>query len=194
MVGVSLACTVGCGQSDSGDSEDLARAGHDFVEVEFQRAASEADDPFEGTATVELEMRYDDCYQEFYAANPNWAIDGEDGSIAFDEWTERLCTEDVGSRAACEVVEIEQYEASGSLRLRVTYDLQGPLDSRRLLFGPLPPSNTVNCAGGAIPAMVLEASRTRGLDADGATLWGIATVVPPSMAPGERVAVNASRE
>lgn len=166
---------TGCGDAPEEDT-------HGYVRIQFARATSEASNPYEGTAQVQLQMAYEDCYQNFYTTNPNWAIDGVDGSLVFgtledggEGWRDRLCEEDEGGRAECEVVEFQQLLDADS-RLTVTYNLNGPLESRTLLFGPLPLADLTECEGGLSPRVRLNVGGTRGLDANGQQVWSATSV------------------
>ncbi len=172
---------------------------HGYVEVLFARAASETESPYTGTSQVQVQMAYGDCYQQFYSANPNWAIDGEDGALIFgpeadggEGWRDRLCSEDIGGRAECEVADIQQL-LDAATRLTVTYNLIGPLESRTLLFGPLPLGDLAACDGGFAPRVSLEIGGTRGLDAEGTQVWSVISTSNMEVAPGDSMTVNGSR-
>lgn len=170
---------------------------HGFVEVRLTRNGSD-DDPFSGTSQVQIQMTYQDCYQQFYAANPNWTAEGEDGSIIFsggpEGWADRLCSESVSGRAECQVTAIEQNLASAANRLSVTYDITGALESRVLLFGPLPLGDLTECDGGLVPRVRVEHATTLGLDSSGVPVWGVdQSDSPQGLAPGDAVVVRVSR-
>jgi hypothetical protein len=188
-----LLALTGCEEPPENDT-------HGFVEVQFARALSETENPYNGTSQVQVQMTYGDCYQQFYAANPNWAIDGEDGALVFgteedggEGWRDRLCTEDVGGRAECEVTEIQQLLENQAQRLSITYTLTGPLESRTLLFGPLPLSDLAECDGGFAPRVAIETGGTRGLDANGAQVWQVLSTSTTEVAPGDSLTVNGAR-
>ncbi len=186
---------TGCGDPPVEDT-------HGFVKIQFARAQSEAESPYSGTTQVEIQMTYEACYQEFYAANANWGLEGEDGELVFgsleaggEGWMDRLCEEDVGGRADCEVVGYQQL-LDDSSRLTVTYNITGPLESRLLLFGPLPNSELAECDGGFAPRVRLEVGGTRGLNSDGDTVWTVSTVSDSGVAaPGDggALTINAAR-
>ncbi len=186
----------------TGCSDPPAADTHSFVKVLFARAQSEADSPYTGTAQVQIQMAYENCYQTFYEANPNWAVDGEDGAEVFgtvedggEGWKDRLCDENVSSLADCEVVEFQQL-LDVATRLTVTYNVSGPLENRVLLFGPLPDKELADCEGGLSPRVRLETGGTRGVDASGAQVWGVSSVSSSGEAvPGDgaELVVNAAR-
>jgi len=172
---------------------------HGFVEIQFQRAASETESPYVGTAQVQVQMSYGDCYQAFYAANPNYAIDGEDGALVFgseedggEGWRDRLCTEDVPGRVDCDVVEFQQLLQDDSQRLAVTYNINAELESRRLLFGPLPLSSLTACDGGGSPRVSIQLGGTRGLDAEGNVVWQVVSTNVNQVAPGDQMSLQAA--
>lgn len=184
---------TGCDEPPDADT-------HGFVEVQFMRASSESDSPYTGTALVQIQMTYGDCYQQFYTANPNWAIDGEDGALVFgteedggEGWKDRLCTESVGGRAECEVVEFQQLLEDSAQRLGVTYRIEGPLESRRLLFGPLPLEALAECDGGFAPRVRLEIGGTRGLDTEENVIWTVSSSDVTEVAPGDRLTIRGAR-
>ncbi len=176
----------------SGCSEPPPEDTHGFVKIQFARAPSEAESPYPGTTQVEIQMTYEACYQAFYAANPNWGLEGEDGELVFgsldaggEGWMDRLCEEDVGGRADCEVAGYQQL-LDDSSRLTVTYNITGELEARTLLFGPLPNRDLAECDGGFAPRVRLEAGGTRGLDNEGDTVWSVSTVSDSGVAaPGD---------
>ncbi|MBV1857972.1 MAG: hypothetical protein KUG77_06130, partial [Nannocystaceae bacterium] len=176
---------TGCGEPPEEDT-------HGFVKIQFARAQSEAESPYTGTTQVDIQMTYEACYQNFYSSFPNWGLEGEDGELAFgtledggEGWKDRLCEEDVGGRADCEVVGFAQL-LDDSSRLTVTYNITGPLEARVLLFGPLPKSELAECDGGFAPRVRLEVGGTRGLDAADDVVWTVSTVSDSGVAaPGD---------
>jgi len=187
-----LFALTGCEESPEEDT-------HGFVEVQFARAASESENPYMGTAQVQIQMAYGDCYTQFYDANPEWAIDGEEGSLVFgteedggEGWRDRLCTESVSGRADCNIADIQQLLDDQS-RLTITYNITGPLESRTLLFGPLPLKELAACDGGFAPRMSIEIGGTRGLDAAGSELWQILSTSDNEVAPGDSMTLSGSR-
>ena len=161
---------TGCGDPPVEDT-------HGFVKIQFARAQSESSSPYEGTSQVEIQMTYEDCYQQFYSANQNWGLESEDGALVFgtledggEGWKDRLCEEEVGGRAECEVNSFQQLLDDTS-RLTVGYNITGPLEGRVLLFGPLPNKELAECDGGFAPRVRLEVGGTRGLDANGDVVW-----------------------
>lgn len=179
---------AGCGDAPIEDT-------HGFAKIQFARSVSEADSPYGGTREVVIQMAYEDCYQQFYAANPNWGLDSEDGALVFgsledggEGWMDRLCEEDVGGRADCEVTDFQQLLDDSGL-LTVTYNITGPLEDRVLLFGPLPNAELAQCNGGSAPSVRLSAGSTRGRDANGDTVWTVSTSNPAKAGPGDGGAV-----
>ncbi len=190
-----LFALTGCGDPPEEDT-------HSYVKVLFARAQSEAESPYTGTTQVQIQMAYENCYQSFYQAFPNWAVDGEDGAEVFgtledggEGWKDRLCQEDVASRAECEVTEFQQL-LDVATRLTVTYNVSGPLENRVLLFGPLPTKELADCEGGLSPRVRLETGGTRGLDSSGSQVWRVSSVSASGEAvPGDgaELVVNAAR-
>lgn len=188
-----LLALTGCEEPPENDT-------HGFVEVRFARASSETENPYEGTSQVQIQMTYGNCYQQFYATNPNWAIDGEDGALVFgseedggEGWRDRLCGEDVGGRAECQVSDIQQLLEGDRQRLTVTYSLNGPLESRVLLFGPLPLADLTECDGGLAPRVAIVVGGTRGLDSDDGQVWQVLSTNTNEVAPGDSMTVNGAR-
>ncbi|MGH1347149.1 MAG: hypothetical protein ACRBN8_36645 [Nannocystales bacterium] len=184
----------GCGDPPVEDT-------HGFVKIQFSRSDSEAESPFTGTTQVEIQMSYESCYEDFYATNSNWGLEGEDGELVFGDleaggegWMDRLCQEDVPGRAECEIVGYQQL-LDDSSRLTVTYSITGPLEGRVLLFGPLPNAELAACDGGFAPRVRLEVGGTRGYNSDGDTVWTVSTVSDSGVgAPGDggALTVNAA--
>ncbi len=175
---------VGCGDAPEDDT-------HDYVKVLFGRAENEPDNPYVGTAEVNIQMAYETCYENFYDANPNYAIDGPDGALVFgseedggEGWMDRLCTETESARADCEVLEFNQL-LDVAKRLTVTYRITGELENRVLLFGPLPKKDLTDCDGGISPRVRLELGGTGGVDGDGNPIWSVVSAATMTAVPGD---------
>lgn len=183
---------TGCGDPPEEDT-------HGFVKILFGRSDSEADSPYIGTAEVTIQMAYEGCYQNFYAANPGYRIDGVDGAPIFgtledggEGWRDRLCEEDVGGRAECSVVEIQQLLDQAS-RLTVRYSISGPLENRQLLFGPLPLADLANCDAGLTNTVRLELGGTLGVNGNSEQVWSISSVDGTGVAvPGDGASLRVS--
>ncbi len=187
---VSATLLVGCGEAPEEDT-------HGFVKVLFGRSDAEAENPYVGTAEVTIQMAYGDCYQQFYERNPNYAIDGADGAPMFgteedggEGWKDRLCSEDVSALADCEVLGFNQVLDTAK-RLGVTYRVNGDLENRVMLFGPIPNTELAECDGGGSPRVRLEGGGTRGLDGPGGNqVWEVSTFSPDEAVPGDGASIN----
>lgn len=177
---------------DDNSTPSGQQGGHDFVEVQLLRAADQTSSPFAGTVRAQIRMQYGDCFQQFYAAHPNWASDGVDGAATFGSWTGRLCDADVDELADCEVAGIVQRLNDSAQDLTVTYDIDGALEGQSLLFGPLPVADLAACPGGFSPRVRLELDGTGGEDVNGDPLWSISSHEFSEFAPGYTVGMRAS--
>ena len=90
---------------DDPETTGALRDGHGSVMLSLSRGEGVDESPFSGTATVRATLDYGTCLREFYDANPNWHLSGEDGQSVFDRWADELCAQ---STADCTVDEIEQ--------------------------------------------------------------------------------------
>lgn len=183
---------TGCGDPPAEDT-------HGFVKILFGRSDSEAESPYTGTSQVTIQMAYEGCYQNFYALNPGFRTDGVEGGPIFgsleeggEGWRDRLCEEDVGGRADCEVTDIQQLLDQAS-RLTVRYNVTGTLENRQLLFGPLPLEELADCDAGLTNTVRLELGGTLGLDAADAQVWSISSVDGSGVAvPGDGSSLRVS--
>jgi hypothetical protein len=146
--------------------------GHGVVELRLLRGASEADDPFVGTARVEVTLLYLDCLADFYAANPSWRMEGADGSAVFDTALGTgLCDPSAPELVDCTVAGFVQLLDEPE-SLTVSYDVTRSLEGFRLRFGPVPSAQLAACADGGLPIVRLGATESvRGFDAAGTVIW-----------------------
>lgn len=168
---------------------------HDTVQLDFARGQSQDTTPFPTTAEVVATLEYDECLISYYRDHPNMRQDGVDGALAFgrlddggEGWMDRLCDDDTGPHAACEVVSIEQELDIPPPRLTVTYAIAGELEGRQLNFGPLPRAAVSRCPGGALP--VVRMGSVTGTDENGELLWATETFDPSSAVVGQGGAIT----
>jgi hypothetical protein len=177
IAGLGL-CLTGVLSSTGCKPEESEEFG--FTCVRLNRAASEEGDPFVGTAQIKVTLRYEECLQNYYTkTNVKQVMDGEEGSVVFEEWKERLCTEKVSdSLVACEVEDFNQIlQASDSnpiYQMTVTYRVTDPskINGRTLLWGPGPLEAYAGCANNTRPFATLALqSDIVGLNNKGETIW-----------------------
>lgn len=152
---------------------------HGVVTLELGRDTQEVDDPFVGTARVEVTLLYLECLIDFYDANPSWQQDGVDGSVVFDAaLATGLCDPADPTLIECSVAGFTQELDTGKM-LTVRYDVTGPLEDRQLRFGPLPTQELAACPAGGLPIVRISSGAVRGFDAAGAMLWALESFQPP---------------
>ena len=168
--------------------------GHGVVLVELLRAPDADEDPFVDTARVEVSLLYLGCLIDFYEAEPAWRRDGADGSAVFDSaLAEGLCDPASAELVECTVADIVQ-ELEVTSALTVTYEVTGPLEGRRLRFGPLPTLELAACADGGQPIVRVGSNGSvRGVDASGTTVWVTQSFFPAEAATdvGAPISINA---
>lgn len=154
------------------------------VEVQPQTDAS----MFAGTAEVTATVHYEACLEDFYLnRRPEYQIDGTEGSAAFAEWQERLCSmEEFGSDIPdCEVTDITQNLFMDTMvySLAITYKINDPasIAYREFLIGPLPTEEFAACADGR-PLVELRQAGLLGKDANGTNIWRISSLPDPNSA------------
>lgn len=134
-------------------------------------------DPYEGTRTVQITLRYDPCLDEYYRnVHPERRLDGPQGMDLFALWKSRLCSEPVDALVKCEVVGFEQaipFDGEPAT-MTITYAIpaDGDLLGRKLLWGPGPLPAAAECMSGDLPsATVVRTTDVIGADEDGKQIW-----------------------
>jgi hypothetical protein len=159
---------------------------HGTVALEFHRGESQADNPFLGTATVQVTMEYLECLSAFYDANPSMRQEGPDGAEVFgskelggEGWTDRLCHDKrTDQQAKCSILEIDQ-KLEVVKQLTITYQLeQDNLEGARLLFGPIPTDETAECEAGLDARMRIGVNGAKGKDGSDNTIWDTEAASP----------------
>jgi hypothetical protein len=193
MVVLVTACGPSVDEQDSASDGEVDDDGHDsgsgtglthgVVGLELQRGESQETNPYVGTAVVVATLDYRECLVDFYKANPGLRQDGVEGSTVFgtldgggEGWMDRLC-DDTREHVDCEVAWISQHlDAMVMTGMTVTFDVSGELEGGRLWVGPLPTSETAQCAGGS--AAVVGLSSVAGRDSNGEELWRLEAFSP----------------
>ena len=158
---------AGCGSTEGEPT-------YGSIVLEMRAHDGDAEATFGGTATIVATVGYGTCIEEFYREHEDDVFTGPDGEATVDEWTDRLCDEDEGSREeplACEVAAIEQSIEGGPSRLVVTFAVMGAVDGREAVVGPFPDAGSSACTGGALPGLHVGADAVRGLDGEGNEIW-----------------------
>jgi hypothetical protein len=171
LVGLGL-MTTACTE-DGGEELE-----HGVVQVQFRRAEGEAGNPYTGTVQLEITLTYLECLTNFYANNPDYTQEGIVGLPAFgtldqggEGWTDRLCDDDDGEAAPCNVVSIKQ-ELVSAQYLTVVYEITGELEDRYVNFGPLPTPELAMCEGFSQPIVRVAANgQIRGVAGNGDVVW-----------------------
>ena len=156
--------------------EDVEEFG--FTCVELSTGESVEGDPFAGTYRIILKLDYLPCLQDYYLnKHPEQRLDGKDGPAIFEEWKERLCSEDIDRRVECEVESFEQTlmtTGTTSYSMTVTYLTPNPgdLNGRKLLWGPGPLPDFAECEAGDGPYVQISTqSGIVGQNKEGKSLW-----------------------
>ncbi len=191
VVGLGLGLSVLVAGCEEESKEDT----HGFVKIEFRRLDSETESPYTGTTELSISLGYDSCYQNFYATQPNYAIDGVDGALAFgteedggEGWKDRLCDGSLSGEPECTVTGFNQVLDTDPQHLTVEYAIMGELENRTIKFGPLPLPNLTMCEGGGPGIVRLQAAGVRG-GSQGNELWTMSSFGPSEAAPGQGQAI-----
>lgn len=177
-------CTVGGLSLMSCDEEKQEEFG--FACVEMSKGMAVTGDPFAGTQQIAIKFSYEPCLVSYYTEkHPEQRYDGpaDAGQATFEEWKERLCTEEVERRAECVVESITQNLNSGDMlyNMTVVYNIQdsSTIAGRRFLWGPGPLPETAECAEGLSPFVkLLGLADIQGLDGAGNRLWSLQSFGP----------------
>lgn len=146
--------------------------GYGVILLELHPGQSETEDPFIGTSSIQVTLIYLECITVFYNTEMQWQQDGMEGPEVFEAARSMgLCDPGDSTLVECEVAEIRQ-ELDTATQLSVFYDVSGPLEGKRLRFGPLPTAGLAACEAGSLPIVrVGNSAAIRGLDATGEPLW-----------------------
>jgi hypothetical protein len=193
-----------CASTLSGCTDDEELLTHGFVQLEFRRGESQDGDPYQGTAQVIATMEYEECLTEFYDTNPGLRAEGPEGALVFgpredggEGWSDRLCEGDqVESQAECEIVSIKQNFETVN-QVTIVYQITGPLEGYRLLFGPIPTEATAKCVSPTTPVVRIgQNGAVKGKDSSGADIWTTESFTPGSAVTnqGAPIRIGAKRK
>jgi len=171
-------CMVGGLSLMSCKSEDPEEFG--FTCIDLNTGESVEGDPFLGTYRITVRLNYEGCLKDYYLnKHPEMRLDGTAGPAVFEEWKERLCSEEVEGRIECEVEEFQQVlMQTGTEAYYMTISYITPksdqLSGRKLLWGPGPLEDFAECSDAERPFVNLSAlSGVIGEDKDGNALWQV---------------------
>ena len=161
-------------------SEEAEEFGYTCIEL--SRGEGVTVDPFPGTFEVIVTLSYERCLVDYYTKKrPEMRLNGADGPEVFEEWRQRLCSEDVSRRIECEIPEdgfeqILQDTGIPAYKMSIRYRTPDPqgLDGRVLLWGPAPLTENAECDNGESSFVQLGTlSGVLGRDKNGNTLWQV---------------------
>ncbi len=165
---------------------------HGVVWLQLQRGESQSDNPYIGTAKIEVTLLYLECLIGFYEANPDYQQLGIIGAGVFgtledggEGWRDRLCDSANPNRLDCDVDSFRQ-ELVAARQLTVTYSIDVDPENRELPFGPIPLASLAMCEAGGKPIVRVGSNgAVRGLDGAGNTLWNTESFNPAEAATGQ---------
>jgi hypothetical protein len=179
--------------------EDLE---HGVVWLELRRGESQVENPYVGTAKIEVTLLYRECLIGFYQSNPDYQQYGTDGALIFGKrddggegWLDRLCESPNPNRVECTVDAFRQ-ELSSATQLTITYSITDDPEDHELPFGPLPKAELADCEGGGQPIVRVGSNNAvRGIDGSGNTLWNTESFIPTEAATdqGQGIRIRAAR-
>ena len=163
---------------------------HGVVQLELRRGIGVTETPFADTAVIVAKLDYEPCLADFYAREPAWTLEGEQGAPLFESGRgveAGLCSL---SEIDCRVHEFTQsLSAMEGGWLQVVYEVEGIVEGRRLPFGPIPLPELADCDPPESPSVrIATKAAVRGYDGipiDGSPLWILQSFDPASAAPGE---------
>jgi hypothetical protein len=187
---------AGCPQEPEEDLE------HGVVWLQLLRGESQAENPYVGTARIQVTLLYRECLIDFYTANPDYEQNGVEGSLVFGKredggegWLDRLCETPNSNRVDCTVDSFAQ-ELATAKQLTVNYAIEGNPENRELPFGPVPDTELADCEGNGLPIVRVGSNgAVRGIDANGNTIWNTESFQPPEgyTGQGARIKIKAAR-
>lgn len=171
-------CMVGGLTLMSCKEEEAEKFG--FTCIDLNQGEGVTSDPFIGTYRIIATLNYEQCIKDFYLdRHPELRFDGKEGPAVFDEWKERLCSEEVTGRIECEIEEFKQTLMSTgtpTYKMSISYitPKSNELNGRTLLWGPGPLPDFAECTESQQPFVNLATlSGVIGQDKDGKTLWQV---------------------
>jgi hypothetical protein len=186
----------------AGCTDPVEELDHGVVWMKLQRGESEAENPYVGTAKIEVTLLYLECIIGFYEGNPDYQQEGVEGALVFgtqedggEGWKDRLCEVSNPARADCTVDSFRQ-ELVAARQLTVTYSVEGDPEDRELPFGPLPLPELAACEGGGQPIVRVGSNgAVRGLSGSGDTIWNTEAFDPPEAftGQGQPIGIRAAR-
>lgn len=172
------------------------------VWLQMLRGESEPDNPYTGSAKIEVTLLYQECLIRFYEMNPDYQQFGPEGALTFgtiedggEGWKDRLCEQSNANSLGCTVDSFRQ-EFDVAHQLTITYSPTGDIENREVPFGPVPKPALAMCEGGGQPVVRVGSNgAVRGLDGNGATLWNTESFNPTEAATGQGapIKIKASR-
>ena len=175
---VMAGCTVGglslmsCGKDEV---EDFG-----FTCIDLNPGEGVDVDPFLGTYKIKVRLNYEPCLRDYYLnKHPEMRIDGTDEPVVFEEWKERLCSEEIDGRIECEIDGFKQVlmdTGTEAYYMEVSYLTPKPdaLSGGKLLWGPGPLPDAAECTMGLKPFVNLSSlSGVTGEDKNGKKLWQV---------------------
>ncbi len=171
-------CTVGGLMLTSCGKEEAEEFG--FTCIDLNQGESVEGDPFVGTYKIVARLNYEPCLKDYYLnKHPEMRLDGTDGPAVFEEWKERLCSEEIPGRIECEIAAFSQVlmqTGTEAYYMQVEYitPKSEELNGRKLLWGPGPLPDYAECGEGLKPYVNLSTlSGVIGEDKNGKTLWQV---------------------
>jgi hypothetical protein len=165
---------------------------HGYGKVQFKRAENLDASPFGGTTFVNVNITYDECLADFYAANPDWAADGIDGAPVFEKFADPdsgkyLCSQSDNDDPAadCDVVEITQ-DLDNS---RITFDYkinEASIENKVVYIGPLPCEKLTMC----LPTVRVTGNAVRGTGPNDEAVWATSSIPQPSTSCGQGLPIQ----
>lgn len=166
LVGALAGCDPAIEEGPQEVSQDLVDD-HQVVQLRLHDSAQPR---LSGTTSLQAIVYYTECLSRFYRDQPQWGYDGDEGKPVFDfAADEGLCIGPFFEEVDCDVRGIRQ-DLYGDDKLRVDFDIFGPLDDRVLRLGPLPDPALAGCDEEGQPPFVGHVSLT-GFDALGQSVW-----------------------
>lgn len=181
---------AGCPQEPEEDLE------HGVVWLQLIRGESQADNPYVGTASIQVTLLYRECLIDFYTANPDYEQNGIEGALVFgtredggEGWLDRLCETPNSDRVDCTVTSFRQ-ELATAKQLTINYAITGDPENRELPFGPIPEPELAACEAGGLPIVRVGSNgAVRGLDGSGNTLWNTESFNPSEATTGQGASI-----
>ncbi len=175
------------------------KSNHGYVRLQFRRVQA-SEDPFQGTRTIDVKLKYDTCLTDFYTNNPNWAFEGIDGAEVVQEFRDpesslNPCNQKDSTRATidCQLASVSQDLSADRINMVAEVADPNDIEDAVLFVGPVPCAELTGCD----PIVTLSSASVSGKNNNGGVVWSMQSFSNPNniaCEPGAPMEVLAQKQ